>query len=172
MRPMLLVVAEGSNASDVQDLFARRGFVVAVAPSVTALERYLSQGGFIPEAAVLDFTHADALPALRMLEVADARPILVGIAAQDEVLRSQGSLDAVFVPPVDRARLFVRVLELVIRKNGWRKKEANLRMEAAGAAVPVGDFVARALVANARHRGQGQGLSVAQPPLDQPVERG
>jgi hypothetical protein len=116
-RPAVLVVSTATNVSTIQDLFVRRGFAVMVAPSLVAIERYLARGGAPPEAAVLDFTHAEASRALSTLAGLDARPILVGMAADEAVLRAHPALDAGFVAPVDRARLFVRLLELVAAKH-------------------------------------------------------
>jgi hypothetical protein len=116
------VVASATDAKALQDLFVRRGFSVVVAPCTGALDSYLAQGA-APLVAILDLAHPEALETLGVLAVQDPRPVLVGIVGRNEVVAVQESLDAAFARPVDRARIFVRVVELVAeRKKGRPSK--------------------------------------------------
>jgi hypothetical protein len=122
-RPALLVLAKQDDAEAVQELFVRRGFTVVITPSIVTLERYLIRGA-LPSAAVIDFSHQDAREVLSTLAIRAPRPVLVGIVPELEIPTVQDSLDAVFARPVDRARMFVRVLELIAdRKRRRRTKK-------------------------------------------------
>ncbi len=115
-RPVLLVVANGVDAEAIQELFARRGFVVTVTSSPAALTRYLASDSTPPTVALIDLAHASASRALRLLRAQKRPAIVVGIAPDDVVLALQDELDAAFARPIDRARIFVKVVELVARR--------------------------------------------------------
>ncbi len=118
-RPTLLVMADDAAGSTLRDLFGQRGFVVVTVDSFAALESYLAQAVLAPAAAVIDFRHDDVAAAARTLREQHPGVVLVGIVTGHDVTSIQDALDAAFEPPVDRARLFVRVVELVAaRKKG------------------------------------------------------
>jgi hypothetical protein len=123
-RPSVLVVAEFRDALNIESLFARRGFAVVVTPSLAALRSYFDRGGDAPSAAVVDFSHPDSRSVLATFEDQEPRPVLVGILPSDGVPVQQDLVDATFERPVDRARLFVCVVELVaLRKKGRRRRK-------------------------------------------------
>jgi hypothetical protein len=123
-RPCVAVLAEIADSLKIEGLFARRGFAVVVAPSLVALRSYFDRGGKAPLVVIVDFVHQDARAALWAVEDLDPAPARVGILESHEVSAYQESLDAVFVRPVDRARLFVRVVELVsARRKGRRRRK-------------------------------------------------
>ena len=121
--PTIVVVAAADSAESVRDLFARRGFQVVVAPSLATFTHYMVECGATPAGVILDFVHPDAWRVLRAIKTLTRSFVVVAIAAEDEVLRVQQSADAVFVRPVDPARLFVCVIELVALKRGKRKRK-------------------------------------------------
>jgi hypothetical protein len=121
-RPCVAVLAEIDDSLHIEDLFARRGFEVVVAPTLAALVSYFDRGGQAPSVAIIDFLHRDARAALAMLEELEPAPARIGILETEEAFAYQNSFDAVFARPVDRARLFVRVVELVAAKTKGRRR--------------------------------------------------
>jgi hypothetical protein len=120
------VLAELGDAMSMEALFARRGFAVILVPSLAALCSHVDHGGRAPSVLIVDLAHADARAALATFEDASARPSLVGILASDGVPVPHDLLDATFERPVDRARLFVRVVELVaLRRKGRRRRKLS-----------------------------------------------
>ena len=118
-RPTLLVVAEATNADAIRRLFSRRGFLVVMASNETAVADFSRRGDADVSAAIIDFSVAGAVRILSKLHAVDPLPILVAIAPAEQVAALGESVDEVFSPPVDRARIFVRVVELVAeRKKG------------------------------------------------------
>jgi len=105
-RPRLLLLADDGATRTASDLFGSRGFVVLTTPSYV-------------DVAVLDFHHRDARAVARVLRADHPHVPVIGIVSADQLTEVQHLLDAAFAPPVDRARLFVRVVELVAsRKHG------------------------------------------------------
>lgn len=121
--PSLVVVAESSSAESIRDLFARRGFQVVLAPSLGAFTQYMTEGSVTPAAVLLDFAHPDAWFALQSIEDVRSRVVVLAIATEQQAAHAQRSIDAVFTRPVDPARLFVRVVELVAWKRGKRQRK-------------------------------------------------
>jgi hypothetical protein len=117
-RPKLLVLADGAPAETLRDLFGTRGFVVVVLTSQVELEHQV-RADVAAVAAVLDFRHPEAMNACAALRAHHPDTIVVGIVDEAQVQEVQESIDAAFSPPVDRALLFVRVVQLVsARRHG------------------------------------------------------
>jgi hypothetical protein len=113
------VLAEGAAAETLRDLFGTRGFVVVELTSRHELEREVVHAEAAPAAAVLDFRHPEAMNVCQALRAHHATTIVVGILEEAQVPEFQDHIDAAFCPPVDRARLFVRVVQLVsARRHG------------------------------------------------------
>lgn len=118
-RPLLVVVGRNTVAGPLSELFARRGFTLRVFASVDGLRR-LPRPANMAVAAVIDLELTDAAGALAVLRGREPGLPIVGIAGDSRVGDDvEQQVDAVFVPPVDPARLFVRVVALVAeRKRG------------------------------------------------------
>jgi hypothetical protein len=124
--PTLIIVA-GASAPAIEGLFGKRGFVTYVAAGAEALARIIEVSELAPAAAVVDFELPDADQALNILiHGLEQRPVLVGIASTDGLLIGENLLDTAFMRPVDPARLFARVVQLLAeRKKGRRPKGAR-----------------------------------------------
>jgi len=112
--PILIVVA-GASGDPLSELFGKRGFVTHVVGDAAAL-RTLENGGVRPSAAIVDFELPDADAALNLLFREVPRPVLIGVAGADEVILGEDLLDAAFRRPVDPARLFARMVNLLAAK--------------------------------------------------------
>jgi hypothetical protein len=118
-RPKLLVLTDGAPVETLHDLFGTRGFVVVELTSRVDLERQVVRADVAPAAAVLDFRHPEAMNACQALRTHHPGTVVVGIADEAQIAEVQESVDAMFCPPVDRALLFVRVVQLVsARRHG------------------------------------------------------
>ncbi len=118
--PILWIYATGS-ADSLAQLFAKRGFVTAVAKRVDLLEAQIARvpREEHPEAAIVDFETFGADRAAGLLAAQDPRPVIVAVAAGTGELGDQELFDAAFTRPVDPARLFARVVHLLAeRKKG------------------------------------------------------
>jgi hypothetical protein len=123
-RPKLLVLADGVPAETLRDLFGTRGFLVVELTSRVELDRHVARAEVAPAAAVLDFRHPEAMKACRALRAHHPETIVVGIVDEHQVPEVQEHIDAAFCPPVDRALLFVRVVQLVsTRRHGGRARK-------------------------------------------------
>jgi hypothetical protein len=121
-RPAVLVLAGLPDSLFIEAMFAHRGFAVIVTPSLTALRSYFARGGETPSVAIVDFARDDAPEAAAELGERDARPPVIGILEPDAHPPEPEGLEAAFVRPVDPARLFVRVVELLAAQRGGRRK--------------------------------------------------
>jgi hypothetical protein len=115
----LLVLADGTALETLRDLFGHRGFQMIALSSRVELERHVLRAEVAPAAAVLDFRHPEARTACAALRARHPKTIVVAIADEHQVPDIQDSVDGAFCPPVDRALLFVRVVQLVAaRRHG------------------------------------------------------
>lgn len=96
---------------------------MAAVDSKAALERYGKEGGAEPSAVVIDFRLGDAYRVLDALARAPNRPLIVGVLEPHELLMVQDVIDAAFQRPVDAARLFARVVELIAKRRGSSKRK-------------------------------------------------
>jgi hypothetical protein len=118
-RPKLLVLADGVALETLRDLFGHRGFVIVPLSSRLELERHVLRADAAPAAAVLDFRHPEAETACAALRARHPQTIVVAIADEHQVPAIQDAVDGAFCPPVDRALLFVRVVQLIAaRRHG------------------------------------------------------
>jgi hypothetical protein len=115
-RPKVLVLADGAALETLRDLFGHRGFVIVALSSRLELERHVLRADVAPAVALLDFRHPEAQNACAALRARHPRTIVVGIVEEWQVPEIQDSVDAAFCPPVDRALLFVRVVQLVAER--------------------------------------------------------
>ena len=123
--PTLVIVA-GASAPAIEQLFGKRGFVTYVAENAEALVRIVKEHKLHPAAAILDFELPDADHALNvLLQVLPRKPVVVGIASSDGLLIGENLLDSAFVRPVDPARLFARVVQLLAEKKKGRQRGAK-----------------------------------------------
>lgn len=125
--PVLLVVATPPDAAALSQLFSARGFHVFDRTVDEVAGGTLTPTGRVPDAAIVDCRVRDALRALRALSVERPGPAVVAIVSDDEVAIVQELVDAAFQRPVDPARLFARVVELVAerRKGKGKGRRAN-----------------------------------------------
>jgi hypothetical protein len=128
--PVLLVVATPGDAAALKTLFSSRGFVVrarSVDEVASGTRRRPTER--MPNAALVDLGVPDARRALNTLSADRPGLALVAILAADETTEVQDLLDAAFQRPVDPARLFARVVELVAaRRNGAGKGRRGHRI--------------------------------------------
>ncbi len=116
-RPLLHVLANASDGLAIVELFTRRGFAAGALTSVDDLET-LAHAGHMPAAVIVDLLRPDAQRAIDALGTRDPGPVVVGIVEACN-LETPFTLDAAFIRPVDPARLFVSVVELLAdRKKG------------------------------------------------------
>jgi DNA-binding response OmpR family regulator len=124
--PTLVIVA-GASASAIEALFGKRGFVTYVAGGAERLAQLVKDAGLAPSAAILDFELPDADQSLSLLTRDARKPVLIGIASSDGLLIGENLLDSAFTRPVDPARLFARVVQLLAgRKKGRRQGSKRL----------------------------------------------
>jgi hypothetical protein len=113
------VLAEGDATETLRDLFGHRGFDVIDLAFPGAIEREVVHTDLAPAGAVIDFRRADAARACAALRSYCPATVVVAVVLDEQVAQIQDDVDAVFCPPVDRARLFVRVVELIAaRRHG------------------------------------------------------
>jgi DNA-binding response OmpR family regulator len=125
--PTLVIVASAS-APAIEQLFGKRGFVTYVATDAEALAHLMTgEDRVSAAAAILDFELPDADQALNLLTRENPRrPILVGIASSDGLLIGENLLDSAFLRPVDPARLFARVVQLLADRRKGKKGAKRL----------------------------------------------
>jgi DNA-binding response OmpR family regulator len=117
-RPLLLLVTSGPSAGELSALFSTRGFDTRVLGGAQHAQAMLQRPGARAAVAILDFALTDAVATLHLVRAAEPRPAVVGIVDEDSATIVQDMLDAAFAPPVDPARLFVRVVALAARARG------------------------------------------------------
>jgi hypothetical protein len=126
-RPVVALMATGPDARALDALFARRGFITLHVPSAAEMREVISPRPRRPSAIIFDLGHPEARATLEKLEMPAPHPALIGIAADAQAASvPAGVLDSLFVRPVDPARLFVQVVELVsIRRTGRRRRKLS-----------------------------------------------
>ena len=118
-----LVIVSRESGRPLCDLFGSRGFSIDLCPDAADLSLALNAA---PAAAIVDFEVESASEAVQLLDGVRPRPAIVGIASKQGVA-TQELLDAAFVRPVDPARLFARVVQLVaIQRKGKGKRQNRL----------------------------------------------
>ncbi len=124
-KPRMLVFAEARYAHDICALFAQRGFTTSVAGSLGALDLFLLEEAATPLAvAIIDFRHRSAHAALQSLDTWTYRAAIIGVVDEGAMAMVPERLDAAFERPVDRARMFVRALQLVAElKKGYQSRK-------------------------------------------------
>jgi hypothetical protein len=122
-RPRLLIFADAAQSEAVLGLFGTRGFDITSVSTLGALDLYLlSHDVQALSVVITDFRHAGAHAALTHIKMCAAKPAIVGIGGDPPGDDSQ--VDAWFAWPVEPARLFVRVVELVnLRRKGHLSKK-------------------------------------------------
>jgi len=135
--PTLIIVA-GASASAIEALFGKRGFVTYVAGGAEALARIIEVSDLTPSAAVLDFELPDADQALNILiHAIEHKPVLIGIASSDGLLIGENLLDSAFMRPVDPARLFARVVQLLAERKKGRLRSGGRHKRLTGIVAVV-----------------------------------
>jgi hypothetical protein len=126
-RPVVALMADGQDARALDTLFARRGFITVQVASQAELQQVVAPRARRPSAIIIDLAHPEAQATLGSVDSPAPRPALIGIAAAAEAAAvPPGVLDGLFVRPVDPAKLFVQVVELVsVRRTGRRRRKLS-----------------------------------------------